>query len=569
MLKKINLNLNFNLWRNLEIGKKYGSVLLLSVLLFTCSMGIAYYLIKNIENDMQVVETANDQSFNIAEAIGQLNELNALAYDYMLFTRSERKEAFFLQAEELKALIANLGTDGDIQQALDNIDQTVVIFEEELVFAADRNLRTELILTRQDMTNIHDETLLILQQLQNKLEEQRMTAIQNTYRNLANTVGILVLSLVISSALGFLLMYLVSRAIKRPMDKLIQVSDQIAGGDLTVEKISYSSKDEIGRLADSVNRMADNLRNIVQKISAVTDSVKEQSVKLLQSSDEVKKGSSLISDTMEQLAAGTEEQAGSTTEIVHVIEGLNKRIVEANKENERLITSSKELLQMAQKGNELMQNSMEKMEETNALVRDSVEKVKTLEQRSQEISGLVEVINEIAGQTNLLALNAAIEAARAGEAGRGFAVVATEIRKLAEQVGRSLVNITKIVEGIQNESRTVAGSLETGYEQVESGSNMIRLTGETFQSIHEEVVKVTDGISIVGENLEQIEQNSKEINISVENIASIAQETAAGVEQTSSSVQVQHGAVEEISRHVNEMSEMTEDLNRMVAAFKL
>src|SRR5690606_27790630 len=191
---------------------------------------------------------------------------------------------------------------------------------------------------------------------------------------------------------GFLLMYLVSRAIKRPMDKLIQVSDQIAGGDLTVEKISYSSKDEIGRLADSVNRMADNLRNIVQKISAVTDSVKEQSVKLLQSSDEVKKGSSLISDTMEQLAAGTEEQAGSTTEIVHVIEGLNKRIVEANKENERLITSSKELLQMAQKGNELMQNSMEKMEETSALVRYSVEKVKTLEQRSQEISGLVEVI---------------------------------------------------------------------------------------------------------------------------------------------------------------------------------
>lgn len=91
------------------------------------------------------------------------------------------------------------------------------------------------------------------------------------------------------------------------------------------------------------------------------------------------------------------------------------------------------------------------MKTIHHIVEEAVHKVRSLEQHSQDINKLVQVINGIAEQTNLLSLNAAIEAARAGESGKGFAVVAEEVRKLADGVSDSVQDITRIVGGTQQE----------------------------------------------------------------------------------------------------------------------
>ena len=149
-----------------------------------------------------------------------------------------------------------------------------------------------------------------------------------------------------------------------------------------------------------------------------------------------------------------------------------------------MVQSFDEVLQITENGNELMAHSVDQMDKIYDLVKDSVQKVMGLDHQSKEIANLVVVIQKIADQTNLLALNAAIEAARAGENGRGFAVVADEVRKLAEQVAQSIGGITGIVNNIQNESTNVVESLTKGYEQVEKGSNQIKMTGESFESIN-------------------------------------------------------------------------------------
>src|SRR5699024_12356305 len=138
--------------------------------------------------------------------------------------------------------------------------------------------------------------------------------------------------------------------------------------------------------------------------------------------------------TMEELASGSDIQAMSESDLMNYIGSFTEKIEHTNDNNRAVHNSSEIVLSLTENGGEMMRSSSEQMNKINTSVHDSVDKMGTLNDHAQNVTKLVEVINEIAEQTNLLALNAAIEAARAGENGRGFAVVADEVRKLAEQV---------------------------------------------------------------------------------------------------------------------------------------
>nr|WP_286673022.1 methyl-accepting chemotaxis protein [Anaeromonas frigoriresistens] len=205
----------------------------------------------------------------------------------------------------------------------------------------------------------------------------------------------------------------------------------------------------------------------------------------------------------------------------------------------------------------------------NEQVNNSVEKVKNLDIKSQEISKLVQVINDISDQTNLLALNAAIEAARAGEAGRGFSVVSEEIRNLSEQVSKSAIEISEIIRNMQHESKLVTESLDSTYDQVQKGTLQITVSGEYFNNISSEITQMIDKIENVTDSLDNIESNSKEISSGVQNIASISEENSASTEETAASVQQQYSSVENLSENANLLSGLSAKLNDMVKKFKI
>jgi methyl-accepting chemotaxis protein len=392
---------------------------------------------------------------------------------------------------------------------------------------------------------------------------------ENSKRQLDSTIVILLASVAASSVLGLAVMYIVSRMISRHLNKVVFLSKEVAKGNLAVDKTNYMGNDEIGQLSQSFDAMTDSLRNIIGQIVNASANVSRQSTELTDSAAQLKQGIEQVAVTMEQLAVGVGEQAESTGNVVSVIEGLNNQIIKANGQSELLEEEAIDLQGMADKGYALMENSIEQMGNIHDVVKSSAEQMGELDEKAQKISQLVEIIQDISEQTNLLALNAAIEAARAGESGRGFAVVANEIKKLSEQVGNSVKEITTIVKGIKDQSQTAAVVLQKGYGLVEEGTRQIRMTGETFRNMNAEVASIVERISSVGDNMVEITDNSEKINSSIEQIAAISEETAAGVQETAASIQQQNGCLETIQVNARMLSELALGLKDTVAKFSL
>ncbi|MBS4200612.1 methyl-accepting chemotaxis protein [Bacillus sp. FJAT-49732] len=385
---------------------------------------------------------------------------------------------------------------------------------------------------------------------------------QNTFR-----VSIIFTALVILVSIVAAL--ITATLITTPIKKVMERMKLIASGDLSQESLITKSRDEIAQLVVSTNEMNDRIRELIREINVVSGTITGQSEELTQSANEVNAGSQQIAATMQELATGTETQATSASELAAIMVSFADKVQEAKENGEHIQHASTGVLEMTNVGRSLMENSSEQMTKIDHIVQDSVLKVKGLDSKSQEISKLVGVIQEIADQTNLLALNAAIEAARAGEQGRGFAVVADEVRKLAEQVSASVSDITDIVVGIQNESSVVTASLQDGYKEVAQGTSQIVATQETFNGISSAVSEMATNIKTVFENILTIAANSEKMHESITDIAAISEESAAGVEQTSASSEQISSSMEEVANSSTDLAKLAENLNDLINRFKL
>lgn len=360
-----------------------------------------------------------------------------------------------------------------------------------------------------------------------------------------------------------------ARKLSRPIEAVMNRMKAIAAGDFSQDALMINSKDEIGQLALATNEMTDSTRNLLYRINTVSETVLSHSEELTQAANEVKVGTGQISTTMEELATGTETQAGRASDLAAHMEIFKVKVDEAHERGEEIQGYSEKVLDMTQRGSQLMKSSTSQMNNINSIVSDAMTKMQKLDAESQKISTLVSVIKDISEQTNLLALNAAIEAARAGEQGSGFAVVANEVRKLSEQVALSVTDITALVNNIKTESSLVVSSLRDGYDEVAQGTIQLSTTDETFSEINSAVNEMVQGITTVSQYLSEVVTSSKEMNESIEEMASISEEAAAGVEQTAASAQQASSSMEEVADSSEHLAKLSEELRELVNKFKL
>ncbi|SFJ52652.1 methyl-accepting chemotaxis protein [Halobacillus dabanensis] len=562
--------------RNLSIAWKYGLTLIVVFVLFGISTVVVTTLITSIGDDIDALERRGDRALKITE-MGSLTRSKSIrVIDYVRTPEQIYIDEFEKRRENFNTLEADIRSKMDSEKELALFDQIVAmdkemndVFMEQIVPAVQNGETEAADSLLQDSNTIRSETVDLLAELRTVVNDQRANAIIKAKKDQQLTLLILLASVGISVLIGGLLVYFISRMVTRNLHEVVDVSNQIADGNLSIQAIEYDGKDEIGQLAQSINTMSTNLKEMISQISEVSETVSSQSEELTQSANEVRSGSEQVAVTMQELASGSESQANNATDLSSAMTTFSTQVEEANANGENIRQSSENVLGMTTEGSQLMNLSVQQMAAIDKIVQEAVQKVKGLDSQSQEISKLVSVIRDIADQTNLLALNAAIEAARAGEHGKGFAVVADEVRKLAEQVAESVTDITGIVESIQTESADMAESLQGGYQEVEKGTSQMKTTRETFTKINEAAKEMTNDIQSVTSNLSAISASSQEMNASVEEIASISEEAAAGVEQTSASAQQTSSSMEEVADSSNELSKLAETLNGYVQKFKI
>lgn len=324
----------------------------------------------------------------------------------------------------------------------------------------------------------------------------------DTIRTMSVVAGVLiVLCIVVAVA--------VPRVIVRNLLRVVEALRAIAHGDFT-RSLTIQSNDEVGELGAELNRMSQELRQIIENVVTV-------SVELASAAEQLSATTTQIATGSEEMGSQAQNVASAAAEMTATVGTVAENVATVSEVSERAKTSTAE-------GGTIINEALGAFTRIQQVVGDAAQIVGALGKRSEQIGIVVEVIEDIADQTNLLALNAAIEAARAGDQGRGFAVVADEVRKLAEKTVKATQEISATVQAIQKDAVTAMQAMQKGERTVAEGSEQASRAGSAIGEIE-------SGIRGTTEQVVQIAAATEELSVTIQDLARNMDEIAKGVDQ--------------------------------------
>jgi len=359
--------------------------------------------------------------------------------------------------------------------------------------------------------------------------------------------------------------------LNRSFRQLLSVTARIGSGDFsgTISPAMLKRKDELGEMARSLNTMRKQLQAIVRQVREAALSVSESVRNIHGNTGEIAASSQQIVHVVENVAAVTGQQREKMKEALHFTVDLSEDVKSVTANVEQVALSSQEMKSHAQLGREAVDAVVVSMEEIQRSVDATAEVIGTLQQRSQDISRIISVITEIARQTNLLALNAAIEASRAGEHGKGFAVVAGEVRKLSEGTNEAAGQIVKMISDIQKDTQSVAQRMAEGAQTTERGMWTARQSGEMFQRIEENILRVSREMQSVSEAFARMVPKAQQMASVAQEVSLATQEAASGVQSISAATEEQNASMEQIVLAADQLASLAEELRASLSSFTL
>ncbi len=392
--------------------------------------------------------------------------------------------------------------------------------------------------------------------------EQEMEVLDNRIQNifLASSIIMVIISIIMSLVM--------SRIVTRPIISLIRVARRVQSGDLT-KYVETDRKDEIGTLAEVFNNMVEKLRKMVLNIEEETEKLVNASSYFKTSSTETGQAAEEIASSIMQVAEGNDEASNQVGILEDISDQLEDGVRKLNNNVESSFEVARNSENAAKLGKQSIENAVQQLDTVRESVTFATETIGKLNNHSQQIGKMVELIEGISSQTNLLALNAAIEAARAGENGRGFSVVAEEVRELAEESAEAAGQITGLINDIQSEITATVNSMNVNARQVKKQIKSINDAGDSLDNIVSFARKTREEVENIQEFASGLHEDNLKIGKIIDSLAAAVQENAASSEEVSAFAQEQTATMEEVAASADDLDNMVNQLENLVNEFNV
>ncbi len=291
--------------------------------------------------------------------------------------------------------------------------------------------------------------------------------------------GVLLVAIAIAAAVGL--------TVTRPLGRLHQVVNEISAGNRDA-RARLKTGDELQELGDALDGMMDESGQLMKTQQEENETLNDSVMAILRSVSQLGKGDLTIEAPVNADITGALGDA-----INQMSDGIAKTLAHVNNASAQVVAGSEHARDATAHSRETVLNTVRGMNEIRSTIQETAKRIKRLGERSQEISGIVKLIDTIAERTNVLALNANMQAAQAGEAGRGFMVVAAEVQRLAESAKDATDQIAKLISGIQVETGEAMHTMDRSIEEVVEGSQLAE-KGASEMKLTDDAVEVLNAL---------------------------------------------------------------------------